>query len=59
MGFVLFGLEELVEEFHKGGYPENQYTEDLKKKSYNIEEIEKALNVYGALKRLIEKYDLA
>ena len=24
MGFVLFGLEELVEEFHKGGYPEKE-----------------------------------
>lgn len=59
MELVLFGLDELVGEFNKGGYPENQYTEDLKKKSYNIEEIEKALNVYGALKRLIEKYDLA
>lgn len=55
---VLFGLDELVAEYHKGGYPENAYTEGLKAKGYNAEEVEKALNVYGALKRLIEKYDL-
>lgn len=55
---VMFGLDELVEEYHKGGYPENSYTEDLKNKGYCAEEVEKALNVYGALKRLIDKYDL-
>lgn len=55
---VLFGLDELVEEYHKGGYPENAYTEDLKKKGYAADETEKALNVYGALKRLIDKYNL-
>lgn len=59
MEAILFGLEELVDEYHKGGYLENQYTEELKKKSFNIEETEKALNVYGALKRLIEKYNLS
>lgn len=58
MEAVLFSLDELVEEFHKGGYPENHYTEELKRKPYNIEETEKALNVYGALKRLIDKYHL-
>lgn len=59
MEAVLFGLEELVDEYQKGGYPENKYTEELKKKSFNIEETEKALHVYGALKRLIEKYNLS
>lgn len=58
MECVLFDLEELVEEYHKGGYPENPYTEALKQKGYIEEEVEKALNVYGALKRLIEKYAL-
>ncbi len=58
MECVLFELDELVEEFNKGGYPENQYTIELKNKGYNVEEVEKALNVYGALKRLIEKYNL-
>lgn len=58
MECVLFGLDELVEEFNKGGYPENEYTIALKNKGYIAEEVEKALNVYGALKRLIEKYEL-
>lgn len=58
MELVLFGLDELVAEYEKGGYPENTYTKDLKNKGYDAEEVEKALNVYGALKRLIEKYDL-
>ena len=55
---IMFGLDELVIEFNKGGYPENKYTSELKNKGFNSDEIEKALNVYGALKRLIEKYDL-
>lgn len=55
---VLYGLDELVAEYQKGGYPENKYTEDIKKKGYHSAEVEKALNVYGALKRLIEKYHL-
>lgn len=59
MELVLFGLDELVAEFEKGEYPENKYTEELKKKNFNAEEVEKALYVYGALKRLIAKYNLA
>ena len=58
MELALYDLSELVEEYHKGGYPKNPYTEELKKKGYIPEETEKALNVYGALKRLIAKYDL-
>ena len=58
MELVLYDLSELVEEYHKGGYPENDYTEDLKKKGYIPGETEKALKVYGALKRLISKYNL-
>ena len=58
MEMILFQLDELVAEYQKGSYPENKYTEALKKKNYNMEEVEKALNVYGALKRLIEKYNL-
>lgn len=54
----LFDLEELVEEYNKGGYVENTYTQELKSKGYKPDEVEKALNVYGALKRLIDKYEL-
>lgn len=56
--FKMFELDELIEEYHKGGYPENEYTKNLKAKAFNLEEVEKALNVYGALKRLIAKYEL-
>lgn len=59
MELVMFELEELAAEFEKGEYPENKYTEELKKKNFNSEEVEKALYVYGALKRLIEKYNLS
>lgn len=55
---LLFTLDELVSEYRKGGYIENEYTLAMKKKSFNLEEVDKALNVYGALKRMIEKYDL-
>lgn len=55
---LLFNLDELVSEYRKGGYVENQYTQALKQKCFSQTEVEMALNVYGALKRLIEKYDL-
>ena len=58
MELVDIDINELIEEYHKGGYPENKYTEDLKAKGYKPEETEKALNVYGALKRMIARYDL-
>lgn len=58
MRMLLFELDELVEEYGKGGYPRNRYTEELKNKNYDLEEVERALNVYGALKRLIDKYAL-
>lgn len=54
----MFDLEEVVEEFHKGGYPENAYTKELKTKGFDPQEVDKALQVYGALKRLIARYDL-
>ncbi|MBQ2659110.1 MAG: hypothetical protein IJF87_11155 [Erysipelotrichaceae bacterium] len=55
---TLYTLDELIDEYHKGGYEDNDYTRQLKEKSFNLEETEKALNVYGALKRLIKKYGL-
>ena len=58
LNLIMFSLDELIEECYKGGYPVNQFTEELKEKGYELGEVEKALNVYGALKRLIEKYDL-
>lgn len=58
MELVLYSLDELVDEYNKGGYPDSPWIKGLKEKSFSPEETEKALNVYGALKRLIEKYNL-
>ena len=52
-------IEELIEEANKGGYPENEWTRQLKGKGWDAAEMEKALNVYGALKRIVEKYGLS
>lgn len=59
MGFVKIGMEEFRSEIAKKEYPENQYTQAFKSKGYKPEEVEKALYVYGAVKRLCEKYQLS
>ena len=58
MGFVSIGIEELLEEIGKNSYPENEYTALFKAQAFDKAEIEKALYVYGAFKRLVEKYEL-
>ena len=58
MGFVSIGIDELLEEIGKNSYPENEYTALFKAQAFDKAEIEKALYVYGAFKRLVEKYDL-
>ena len=51
-------MDELVCEIKKGGYIHNQWTDHLLSLGYDRNEMEKSLNVYGAIKRLTEKYDL-
>ena len=58
MEIIDIPLDELVQEYHKGGYIENDLTLELKSQGYAQEEIEKALDVYGATCRVIEKYNL-
>ena len=58
MGFVSIGIEELLAEYEKKEYTENQYTRLFKTKGFDTQEVEKALYVYGAMKRLCEKYEL-
>ena len=55
---VMLEIDELVDEYHKGGWQENEHTRTLQTRGYDPIEIEKALNVYGAVQRLIRKYDL-
>lgn len=66
MSLVRIPMEELLSEIRRGGYPENEWTEALLKKDFPAAggtdkaraEIEKALDIYGALKRLAERYEL-
>lgn len=57
MEIIHIDLEELIDEYNKGGYIENDYTKELKNKKFDKNEVDKALNVYGAVNRLIEKYN--
>ena len=59
MGFVKIGMEEFLSEIARNEYPENEYTRAFKAKGYKAEEVEKALYVYGAVKRLCDKYQLS
>ena len=58
MGFVEIPMQELLDEIEKKSYPENRYTEAFRTREFPAEEIEKALYVYGAFERLVEKYQL-
>lgn len=51
-------MDELLTEIHKGGYEPNQWTEKLLSLGYDRAEMEKSLNVYGAVKRIVKKYGL-
>jgi len=58
MEIVDLSLDELVAEYRKGGYPENERTKELKAAGYDPDEVEQALNVYGATCRMIERHNL-
>jgi len=58
LGFVSVPMEELIRETEQHSFPENPYTAALLSRSFAPEEIRKALYVYGALKRITEKYGL-
>lgn len=55
---VMLEVQELIEEYRRGGYPENEFTRQLKGSGYDAAELEKALCVYGAVRRMVEKYRL-
>ena len=58
LGFVSIPMEELQTEIAKQSYPENEYTSLFKAQPFDPKETEKALYVYGAFQRLVEKYGL-
>ena len=58
MGYVDISMEEMFAEYEKKSYPDNEHVQMFKGMGYDEAEMEKALYVYGALERLVEKYDL-
>lgn len=58
MGFVSISMEEFMEEIAKQEYPANEHTARFLAQDYDRAEVEKALYVYGALQRLVDKYQL-
>ena len=58
LGFVSIPMAELLAEIAKASYEPNEYTALFLEQDFDREEIEKALYVYGAFQRLVEKYQL-
>lgn len=51
-------MEEFFAEIGKNEYVENAYTAMIKAKGYDEKEVEKSLYIYGALKRIADRYGL-
>ena len=51
-------MQEMFDEIAKKSYVANEYTKMISDTGYKPEEVEKALEIYGALKRICEKYRL-
>lgn len=51
-------VQALIDEYRRGGYPENAFTQELRQSGYDPAELEKALNVYGAVRRMVETHRL-
>ena len=58
MELVEIEMEEFFAEIAKADYSPNEWTEKLLRSGYEKAEVEKALCVYGALRRLAEKHRL-
>ncbi len=56
---VSISLDELVAEYEKHDYREDSWTKRLKTMEFDGRELTKALELYGALDRLVERYGLA
>lgn len=51
-------MEEFLEEIGKKQYEENEYTKLIQTRQFDKKEIDEALYIYGALRRLVDKYKL-
>lgn len=52
-------MEELVEEINKESYPDSKACNELMAQDFDKNEIKKALEIYGAFSRLVDKYNLS
>ena len=51
-------MEEFFDEINKKEYKDNEYTKMIKAKGYDEKEVAEALYIYGALRRIADKYQL-
>ena len=58
LGFVSIPMDELLGEIGKEAYEPNEYTELFRRQAFDKNETEKALYIYGALKRTVDRYGL-
>lgn len=59
LDLVDISINELKQEIQNKHKYENRYTADLRGKKFNEKEIEDSLYIYGALKFLVDKYNLS
>ena len=58
LGYVSIPMEELQAEIALNSYAENEYTALFRQQAFDRGEVEKALYVYGAFQRLVDRYQL-
>ena len=56
---VSISMEELVEEIGKNTYPDSPACRELLSRPFDREQVEQALAIYGAFRRLVDKYGLS
>lgn len=56
---VFISLDQLMEEYEKHTYREDCWTKQLEEMEFDRQELKKALELYGAFDRLVEKYELS
>ena len=58
MELIDVSMEEFMAEIAVAAFPKNEWTEKLLNMGYDNDEVRKSLNIYGALRRLADKYRL-
>ena len=58
LGTVNVSMDELLSEILQAKYEENEFTQALKAQPFDAAETEKALQIYGAFRRIVDRYGL-